>query len=179
MLRWIEMRKLTAALLCAVALFAADPVRRAPGFCLSDTTGQWRDLADYQGKPVILEFMQTTCPHCAAFTTILAGIRQKYGDRVAILAVALTPDTPATMLQYVAAHKLTYPLLLDQGQMTASYVRAPSLEFPTIYLIDAKGMIRSHYEYGPINKEIFEGAGLAREIDKMLAPAPAPPPGKK
>ena len=51
------MRKLTAALLCAVALFAADPVRRAPGFCLIETTGQWEDLADFRGKPVILEFM--------------------------------------------------------------------------------------------------------------------------
>ena len=173
------MRKLTAALLCAVALFAADPVRRAPGFCLADTTGQWKDLADFRGKPVILEFMQTTCPHCAAFATILAGIRQKYGDKVAILAVALPPDTPAMMSQYVAGHKLTYPLLMDQGQVAASYVRAPSLEFPTIYLIDAQGMIRSHYEYGPIAKDIFEGTALTREIDKMLAPVPASPPGKK
>ena len=87
--------------------------------------------------------------------------------------------TPAMMMQYVAGHKLTYPLLMDQGQVAASYVRAPSLEFPTIYLIDAKGMIRSHYEYGPIAKDIFEGTGLAREIDRMLAPAPATPPAKK
>ena len=126
------MKRIVAILLCAACcrLFAADPLRRAPGFCLIDTTGNWQDLADYRGKVVLVEFMQTNCPHCAAFSTVLNGLKMKYGNRLAILAIANPPDNPQTMLQFVNGHKLTYPLLFDQGQvggiLRAFAIRRPS-----------------------------------------------------
>src|SRR5437762_10126895 len=103
------MKRIAATLLCVVALYAAmhaalyaaDPLRRAPGFCLIDTTGNWQDLADYRDKVVLVEIMQTNCPHCAAFSTVLNGLKMKYGNRLAILAIANPPDTPQTMLQFV------------------------------------------------------------------------------
>jgi peroxiredoxin len=166
------MKKIIATLLCGLALFAAGPLRRAPGFCLIDTSGQWQDLADYRGKIVLVEFMQTTCPHCATFSTVLNGLKLKYGDKLAVLAIANPPDNPQTMSQFASGHKLTYPLLLDQGQAAASYVRAPSLELPAVYLIDADGMIRNSWQNSVLTKDIFEGLGLTREIDKLLAGAP-------
>ena len=171
-------KKIVAALLCWVALFAAlfaaGPLRRAPGFCLIDTSGEWRDLADYRGKIVLVEFMQTTCPHCASFSTVLNGLKLKYADKLAILAIANPPvDSPQTMAQFVKEHKLTYPLLLDQGQVAYAYVRSPSFDLPGVYLIDANGMIRNSWQNGVLTKDIFEGNGLSREIDKLLAPAPA------
>src|ERR1035441_1156624 len=108
------MKTIVATLLCGVALFAAGPLRRAPGFCLIDASGQWQDLADYRGKIVLVEFMKTTCPHCAAFSAVLNGLKSKYGDKLAILAIANPPDDPQAMMQFVKEHKLTYPLLLDQ-----------------------------------------------------------------
>src|ERR1035438_10384 len=117
------MKTIVATLLCGAALFAAGPLRRAPGFCLIDTSGQWQDLADYHGKIVLVEFMQTTCPHSAAFSTVLSGLKLKFGDKLAILAIANPPvDNPQTMAQFVKDHKLAYPLLLDQGQ--AAYSRS-------------------------------------------------------
>src|SRR5664279_4252585 len=113
------MKKIVATLLCGVALFAAGPLRRAPGFCLIDTSGQWQDLADYRGKTVLVEFMQTNCPHCATFSTVLNSLKLKYADKLAILAIANPPDNPQTMIPFAKAHKLTYPLLLDQGQVAA------------------------------------------------------------
>src|ERR1039458_10589000 len=79
------MKTIVATLLCGAALFAAGPLRRAPGFCLIDANGQWQDLADYRGRIVLVEFMQTTCPHCAAFSTVLNGLKLKYSDKLAIL----------------------------------------------------------------------------------------------
>jgi peroxiredoxin len=162
--------------LCATALiFAQGAPRRAPGFCLVDTSGQWRDLYDYRGKVVIIEFMQTTCPHCASFVPQLSAIAQKYADRVQILAIALPPDNPKSMIDFVNGHKITYPVLLDMGQVAGSYVRVPNLHFPRVYLVDADGMIRGTWEEGPLAKDIFEGNGLGREIDRLLTPsAPAP-----
>ncbi len=161
------MRKIISILLCAAALLAAQG-RRAPGFCLSDSTGQWHDLADYRGKFVILEFMQTTCPHCALFANILKEAQQKYGEKIAVIAMVTAPDNPTTMIQYVNGHHVTYPVLFDQGQAMASYVRKNSLDFPAIYLIDANGMIKGEYEYSEITKSIFEGKGLFTELDRLV-----------
>jgi thiol-disulfide isomerase/thioredoxin len=165
------MRKILITLVCAAALFAADAPHRAPGFCLIDATGQWRDLYDYRGKVVLLEFMQTTCGHCAAFAPKLKEFQQKYGAKLQIISVAVPQDNPSTITQYVNGHGITYPVLFDMGQVAASYVRVPSLNFPTIYLIDGNGMIQSHYEYGPLTKDVFEGNGLQPEIDKLVGAA--------
>jgi peroxiredoxin len=167
-------------LLLGSAGLANAQARRAPGFCLSDTTAQWRDLYDYRGKIVVIEFMQTTCPHCAAFAPKLAAVSQKYGGKVQVLAIALPPDNPNTMMEYVKGHNITYPLLLDMGQVAASYVREPNLRFPRIYLVDGDGLIRGTWEDGPLTKDVFEGNGLSKEIDRLLpAPTPAAPPAKK
>src|ERR1017187_6081508 len=93
------------------------------------------------------------------FSTVLNSVKLKYADKVAILAIANPPDNPQTMTPYANAHKLAYPLLLDQGQVAASYVRAPSLDLPTVYLIDGNGMIRNSWVNSALTKDIFEGNG--------------------
>jgi hypothetical protein len=54
------------------------------------------------------------------------------------------------------------------GQMAFSYIRAPNLSFPTVYLIDGNGAIAGHWEQGLLTKGIFEGDQLSREIDKLI-----------
>jgi peroxiredoxin len=162
------MKNIIVALLCATVLVAAAPQRRAPGFCLIDTNGQWQDLADYRGKVVVVEFTQTMCPHCGAFSTVLKGLKAKYGEKLAVLAIANPPDTTQTMSNFAREHKLTYPLLFDQGQVAYAYVRSQSIDLPAVFLVDGNGMIRNTWQNGPLNKDIFEGEGLAREIDKLL-----------
>ncbi|MGP8243770.1 MAG: TlpA family protein disulfide reductase [Bryobacteraceae bacterium] len=163
------MRKLTTfLLLCAAALVAQAP-RRAPGFALFDSEMQVYDLYDYRGKIVVLEFMQTTCPHCASFADTLEQVEKKYGDKVQILAVVHAPDDNSnTVARFAAGHGVHYPILFDQGQMAYSYVRSGNLQFPHVYLIDAKGMIQGDYVYGLTTRDIFEGKGLFLEIDRLL-----------
>ena len=76
----VIMRVILATLICAAAVFAAEPGQRAPGFALMDSKGDIVDLYDFRGKPVIVEFMQTTCPHCASFVSVLDKVQQKFGD---------------------------------------------------------------------------------------------------
>jgi peroxiredoxin len=163
------MRIFTALLLCTVAVFAADQPRRAPGFALPDPKMEVHDLYDYRGKPVILEFMQTTCGHCAGFVTVLQKIQQKYGDKVQILAVVVPPDNMTTVSQFIEGHKISYPVLFDMGQVVYSYVRQGHVNFPQAYLIDAKGMIHAHFDYNnALDRDIFDGNGLINEVDRLL-----------
>jgi peroxiredoxin len=168
------MRKLVIAILSGAALVPAQMPRRAPGFSLPDSGMALHDLADYRGKPVILEFMQTTCPHCQLMAGILEKLRQTYGDRVAILAVANPPDNQTKVGQFIAEHKVGYPIVFDCGQAAYSYLRVQSFSLPQIFLIDQQGMIRNQFGYGPDTKEIFEGNGLAPEVDHLLGPASKP-----
>jgi peroxiredoxin len=166
----MKMRTILIAFVCTVALAAGDGARRAPGFALPDLKGQFHDLADYRGKVLILEFLKTDCPHCAAFAEVLAQLQPKYGDKVAVLAVAhINTDAPQNILQYITGHKLTYPVALDQGQMMFSYLRNPQgAPMPHVYVIDATGYIRGDYEYTALTRDVFEGNALFGDIDRLL-----------
>jgi len=164
----MEMRRILTTLLCAAAFTAAAADRRAPGFSLVDSKAQEHDLADYRGKPVLLAFIKTDCPHCAAFAQILQLAQQKYGDKIAVLAVVNHPDDPTTVNTFLASHKITYPILFDSGQMAYSYVLSQGLSYPQLFVIDAEGIIRAEYEYSPVTREIFEGDGLGPAIRPFL-----------
>jgi peroxiredoxin len=173
------MRLFLATLLSAIALSAADPGQRAPGFALPDSKLDVVDLYDFRGKPVIVEFMKTDCPHCAAFASVLQKVRQKYGDRVGIISIANPPDTTATVAKYVQGHGIDYPVVFDAGQAAYSYVRKGNFDLPQVYLIDGNGIIFNHYGYSLLTKNIFEGDGMLNEIERLyVASKPAAPPAK-
>jgi peroxiredoxin len=163
------MRTIFGMLLCALALSAAEPGQRAPGFALMDSKGELHDLYDFHGKPVIVEFMQTTCPHCAAFAGTLEKVQAKYGKSVGILAIANPPDNPNSVNAFIKGHFISYPVLFDMGQAAYSYVRKAQFDLPQVYLIDGNGIIFNSYAYSALTKDIFEGNGLMNEIDRMLA----------
>jgi len=163
------MRPLFCLLALAITLLAGDlSGRRAPGFSLVDSDFVQHDTQDYRGKILLVEFMQTNCPHCGAFSNILQEVVTRYSGKVAVLAVVNPPDTTPTVKQYIAQHKLTYPLLFDCGQVAASYVKAQSFDVPHLFVIDAQGMIQNDYGYSPFTRGIFEGRDLFNELDRMV-----------
>ncbi len=174
------MRFVLAAILSSVLLFASGELsgRRAPGFSLPDAHGSQHDLADYRGKIVLLDIIQTSCPHCQKLAEVLEEVAAKYGSKVAVLTFAIPRDTPATVAQFAAEHKVTTPILFDCGQASASYLKAtpqnPRIDVPHLFLIDGEGMIRNDYVYGFDTRNIFEGDGLDTEIDRLLG-TPAVP----
>jgi peroxiredoxin len=176
------MRYVLGFLASAALLFASGELsgRRAPGFSLPDLHGQQHDLYDYRGKIVLIDIIQTTCPHCQQLADVLVKVEARYGGKVAVLTFAIPRDTPATVAGFVAEHKVTSPVLFDCGQVSASYLKAtpqnPKVNVPHLFVIDTQGMIRDDFAYGFDTRNIFEGEGLDIVIDRLLA---APPPAKK
>jgi thiol-disulfide isomerase/thioredoxin len=169
------MRTFLLSILCVWCLFGAGELsnRRAPGFSLMDLRSVQHDPQDDRGKIVIVEFMQTTCPHCQKFTSILELAKAKYKEKISIYSIVTSPDNGQTMQKYIADYKLTSPILWDSGQVMASYMKLspsnPSMNFPHFFLIDQKGIIRNDYGYGPATVNVFETTGpLFAEIDKLL-----------
>lgn len=164
------MRAFIFFLICATALLAGEHTgQRAPGFALPDSNLKVYDLADYRGKILILEFFQTDCQPCGSFAPILKAAKEKYGDKIAILAVANSPhDNANTVERYIEAHKIEYPVVFDQGQMEYSYLRKLTIENPYVFVIDGNGVIRDDLGYSAFTKDVFEGQGLFPVIDRVL-----------
>jgi peroxiredoxin len=172
----------TFTLLAAIVLGTLIPAtagelsgRRAPGFSLPDSKMRQHDLGDYRGKVVLIDIIQTSCPHCRTFAGILEQVKAKYAARVAVLTVVNPPDTLETVQKYIADLNVSTPVLFDCGQMAASYLKItperPKITVPHLFLIDAQGMIADDYGYSAESKEIFEGKGIFPLLDKMLAAA--------
>lgn len=174
-MRRLSIRYFVVASLCLTALFAAGEFsnRRAPGFSLPDGRGIQHDPQDYRGKVVIVEFMQTNCPHCQKFSGILEKAKAKYQDKIMVLSVVTAPDTFQNVQKYITDFKITSPILFDSGQVMASYLKItpqnPSVSFPHVFVVDSKGMIRNDFGYNPSTTAVFEGDGIFPEIDKLLA----------
>ena len=162
------MRILCALLLSAAALFAADLNRPMQRFTLPDVKGHDHDSIEWKGKPMVVEFMAPNCPHCLAFMSVLKQVQQKYGDRVAIISVVNPPDDQPKVRQFIAAHRITYPVVFDCGQVAYSYLRSASFDIPHVYLIDANGGIREDFVYTPATRDIFEGKSIFSHLDALL-----------
>jgi thiol-disulfide isomerase/thioredoxin len=169
------MRTFFLIVLLVTGLFGAGELsnRRAPGFSLPDLHGTQHDPQDDRGKVVIVEIMQTTCPHCQKFTSILEQAKAKYKDQISIYSIVTLPDTVQMVQKYIVDYKVTGPILLDSGQVMASYMKVtpsnPNISFPHFFLIDRNGVIKNDYGYGTATANVFETTGpLFAEIDKLL-----------
>jgi peroxiredoxin len=178
------MRYFFGLLASAALLLASGELsgHRAPGFSLPDLHGQQHDLQDYRGKVLLIDIIQTTCPHCQQLAGVLEKVEAKYGAKVAVLSITIPPDNQGTVARFLEEHKVTAPVLFDCGQVSASYLKAtpqnPRVNVPHLFVIDAQGMIRNDFGYEFDTRNIFEGDGLNLEIDRLLA-GPAPAKAKK
>ena len=182
------MRLLALVLLaCLSVLSAADNQlsgRRAPGFSLPDADFNRYDLQDYHGsKWVVIEFINTNCPHCRELSKALEEVKPKFDRKIQFLAVVLPPDNTATVAKYAAELNLTYPLLFDQGQMAASYFNAspknPRFGTPHVFIIDPSGTIVRDFGHSEENGSSLQAAGLARLLEDLLSGKAAPIPMKR
>jgi peroxiredoxin len=168
-------RVVTFLLVTASVVFAAGELshRRAPGFSLPDAAQQQHDLADYRGKYLILDFMQTHCPHCIAFSEVIEKLMVKYRTKLGAVSVVVPPDNLATATAYIKDHNITVPILFDCGQMTASYLKIgpsrPTVTFPHVFIVDPAGNLINDWAYTAGNENIFERDGFIKEIDKLMS----------
>ncbi len=154
--------------------------RRAPGFALPDSSINYHDLADYRGKIVMLDLIKTSCPACNSSHKIMESVRQKYPDKVTIISIVPAgEDNTNTVRAFVAANSVKTPVLFDQGQVMASYLKLTpknsNIGLPHLFLIDANGTIRNDWEYVGNATSVFESLpALLKEVEALLSPAAGP-----
>jgi thiol-disulfide isomerase/thioredoxin len=98
------------------------------------------DLANLRGKPVWLNFMQTTCPDCIDEFALMNGFSARYADDgLVVIAIDIREDegTVATFAQRLEA---TFPIGLDTDGKAQQAWGTYSL--PIHVWIDTQGIVR-------------------------------------
>jgi peroxiredoxin len=164
------MLKFSAALVCAALILTGQSLsgRRAPSFSLPDSRLQQHDILDSRGHWLLLDFMKTDCPHCKDLSKKLEGFKARYGAKVEVLSIVITPpETQATVARYAQELKINSPFLFDQGQVAVTYFKAtpqnPQFDTPHLFAIDPNGMIVRDW-----NQVGVEAPGFSGEVEQLL-----------
>src|SRR5260370_23411969 len=75
------MRFAILAVLCSAPFLRAETPavpRPAPDFTIQFPGGQTMQLSSFRGKVVALEFLFTTCPHCAHASQVFSKLSTEY-----------------------------------------------------------------------------------------------------
>jgi peroxiredoxin len=111
----------------------------APAFELKDSQSRPQRLADYLGKPVILNFWATWCPPCREeMPSMQRAHKALSSEGIAVIAVNVGDDA-ATIGEFLAQTPVDFPLPMDPDSKVAqSY---PLKGLPTTYVIDPQGRL--------------------------------------
>jgi len=165
-LRTLRAAGIFLAALAAIVSAACDAAASAtvgdtaPGFTLTDLSGQEHSLADSRGKVVVLEWINPKCPfserHAREKTMI--HLADRFGDVVWMAINSTSPGSSDSMTAaehraYNREHGIAYPVLVDPtGEVGKAYGAKTT---PHMFVIDEEGTL------------IYEGAidddPLARE----------------
>lgn len=163
------------------------PSKPAPGFALTNQSGQPTSLAQFRGKVVLLGFVDSQCTTiCPLTTTAMLEAKQMLGPAaadVALLAVNANPQatTVADVRAYTQAHAMTnqWQFLTGSPSQLAAVWHAYNVyaaitssgidHEPVIYLIDQQGREREIYitqmAYGAVRSQ---AAVIARAAARLL-----------
>ncbi|MFM8589940.1 MAG: redoxin family protein, partial [Limnohabitans sp.] len=156
------MRRLSfiAVLLSAALTLSGCGQERAPesSFVLLD--GSRVTTAQLQGKVTLVNFWATSCTSCVAEMPQLTATYEKFKDRgYETLAVAMSYDPPAYVVNFTESRKLPFKVAIDNTGANARAWGDVKLT-PTTYLVNKRGQIVKRYVGTP------DFAELERLIEK-------------
>ncbi len=116
----------------------------APDFTLSTATSENITLSSYRGKWLMLIFWQTTCAACREeIPDIQSYVNRMPPGKMNTLTVNVMNGSEGVLASFLKSQNITMPVLLDpNGEITTLY---KITQFPTLFFIDSKGIIRFVY----------------------------------
>ncbi len=134
---------------------AADAPEANLGFTLKDADGRDVNLADYEGKVVLLDFWATWCGPCKIEIPWFIEFQQKYGAEGFQAIGVSVDDTPEKLKPYIADMKMNYIVLQGLGHDDLMDAYGPILGLPVTVLISRDGTMCSKHT-GLVSKDALE-----------------------
>jgi thiol-disulfide isomerase/thioredoxin len=127
----------------------------APALALKDAGGATVRLADYKGRVVLLDFWATWCTGCKLEMPWFMEFEKQYGGAgLSAIGVAVDEEGWRTLKPYLAAHPVSYPVVLGTFDTVEKVFKLPP-SLPQTLLVDRHGRIAATHS-GVVDKDKFE-----------------------
>jgi cytochrome c biogenesis protein CcmG/thiol:disulfide interchange protein DsbE len=142
-----------------------EPGDRAPDFT-APVLGRssTASLADFEGRPLLLNFWASWCVPCRDEAPDLAATSRRYENSEMVMIGINTQDLMPDATAFIDRHDIGYLNLRDsEGKVTTLYgVRA----FPETFFISREGIILEHI-FGPMSSPELRSK-IERALDKEV-----------
>lgn len=164
--------------LLLAALSMAAP-RQAPDFALPTPDGRTIRLSEQRNKIVVLEFLQTACPHCQETGRTLQKLYEAKAARgLQVIGISHDAKGMPAIRGYIEQFKLTYPVVLGDLDVAVNYIgltpAKPSFSVPVFFFIDRQGRVVEERLWDNRNdREWFAKlpGSLEATVQRLLGPA--------
>jgi len=135
--------------------------REAPGFRLSDLSGQKVELSALRGKTVLLDFWSTACGPCIRELPNIQKVAEEHKDDLIVWGISF--DQPDRDKKWLAQHQQQFPTLSDTEYEVSDLYKVHGI--PASVLIDASGKVRGYWE-GPVPMADLDAALKRASVGK-------------
>jgi len=112
-----------------------------PDISLPDKNGRPRRLAEWAGRPLVVNFWATWCEPCRREIPLLEGIHHE-NPRTAFEIVGIAIDNPDSVIKYAEQMTIDYPILVgERGGLEAAAALGMEPVLPFTVFADAQGRI--------------------------------------
>jgi len=113
----------------------------APELKVPQVGGGEIDLANLEGQPVWINFMQTTCPPCVDEFPLMNGFAARYADTGLVVIAIDIREEEGTVAAFAQSLNATFPIGLDDdGSAQAAW---DAVALPVHFWVDRDGIIRA------------------------------------
>jgi len=126
---------------------AAVEIAALPNVPLKDLDGQPISHDALAGRVVLVEFWATWCPPCRGTLSWLGHLKKRFGDRVAVVAVAVESEEAGVRK---VADDLKLPIVWAMGSPEIAKAFGDLGGVPTLFLFDGSGhRVETYYGAPP------------------------------
>lgn len=147
-LRWLKVTGITLAIIVVVGglgyggyylIARSKNITPAPDFSIITTTGFNFTLSEYQGKVVLIDFMDSvTCPPCKALMPELVAISEEFNDSLVIISIDILATNTSIVTAFKEEFNATWHFALDSLNLQEKY---SVTQIPKTVIIDKEGYI--------------------------------------
>jgi thiol-disulfide isomerase/thioredoxin len=147
----------------ALKPYKGDPL--SPRLRLADLAGRARDIDDYRGRVVLVNFWAAWCPPCVREMPSLQRLQDKLKDKpFTILAVNMA-ETEAEVRDFLANKvKVDFTILMDRDGQALKVWKV--FVFPTSFVLGPDGKIK----YGLYGELEWDKDDVVKIIEGLLPP---------
>lgn len=160
--KWIQVLVLSVALVIGAytigsSLFRSDSSvkigSKAADFKLVGLDQQVHQLANYEGKALVINFWGTFCPPCV---NEMPALQKQYDqwkdDNVVVLGINLS-ENRITVKSFIERYGITFPIIIDNNNEIRNKYNVMS--YPTTFFVDSSGVIQDKFVGEMKEQDIF------------------------